>query len=144
MKGANIMIKDHVTGFQHLGLPVTNIEQSLSFYEQLGFTVIMSTTLPADAEPIQVRMMKLGDFVLELYQLTGAEREEIASRTDGHVDHFALDVDDIEATLAAVRAAGLETIEDAPVFLPFWEQGIRYFIVRGPDGERVEFCERIK
>ncbi len=40
------MIKEHVTGFQHLGLPVTKIEQSVSFYERLGFSVIMSTTLP--------------------------------------------------------------------------------------------------
>ncbi len=138
------MIKEHVTGFQHLGLPVTNIEQSFAFYERLGFSVIMSTTLPADEEPVQVRMMQLGDFVLELYQLAGAERAEIAARADGHVDHFALDVDDIEATFEAVRAARLETVEDAPVYLPFWEQGIRYFVVRGPDGERVEFCERIK
>ncbi len=138
------MIKEHVTGFQHLGLPVTNMEQSLAFYERLGFKVIMSTTLPAAAEPVQVRMLALGDFVLELYQLAGAERAEIAARADGHVDHFALDVDQIEPAFAAVHAAGLETVEDAPVFLPFWEKGIRYFVVRGPDGERVEFCERIK
>ncbi len=46
------MIKEHVTGFQHLGLPVTKIEQSVSFYERLGFSVIMSTTLPTDTEPI--------------------------------------------------------------------------------------------
>ncbi len=138
------MIKEHVTGFQHLGLPVTNIEQSLAFYERLGFDVIMSTTLPADDEPVQVRMMALGDFVLELYQLAGAERAEIAARADGHVDHLALDVDSIDSTFAAVHTAGLETVEDAPVFLPFWEHGICYFVVRGPDGERVEFCERIK
>jgi hypothetical protein len=30
-----------------------------------------------------------------------------------------------------------------PVYLPFWEKGIKYFNVLGPDGERVEFAERL-
>jgi lactoylglutathione lyase len=82
--------------------------------------------------------------VLELYQLVGAELAEIATRRDGHIDHLALDVQSIETAFEKARAGGLDIIEDAPVFLPFWEKGIRYFNVRGPDGEKVEFCERIK
>jgi lactoylglutathione lyase len=89
-------------------------------------------------------MMALGSFILEMYQLVGDELAEIALRADGHIDHFALDVQNIETTFAAARLAGLDIIEDEPVFLPFWEKGIRYFKVCGPDGEKVEFCERIK
>lgn len=134
----------NVTGFQHLGLPVTDLERSRSFYARLGFTEVMATTLPADGAEIQVCMMALGSFVLELYQLVGDELAEIAARRDGHIDHLALDVRNIESAFEEARAAGLDVIEDAPVFLPFWEKGIRYFMVRGPDGEKVEFCERIK
>ena len=137
-------IKDNVTGFQHLGLPVTNLEKSKRFYAQLGFTEVMATTLPAEGAEILVCMMTLGSFMLELYQLDGHELAEIADRFDGHIDHLALDVNNIEATFEAVRAAGLDSIEGAPAYLPFWEKGIRYFVVRGPDGEKVEFCERIK
>ncbi|MBL8133032.1 MAG: VOC family protein, partial [Anaerolineae bacterium] len=81
---------------------------------------------------------------LELYQLPGTEGAEAAARSDGHIDHVALDVTDIDAAFAAARSMRLDLLQDAPVFLPFWEKGIRYFIVRGPDGERVEFCERLK
>ena len=38
-----------------------------------------------------------------------------------------------------ITEAGLDIIEEAPVFLDFWEKGCRYFAVRGPDGEKLEF-----
>ena len=25
--------------------------------------------------------------------------------------------------------------------LPFWEKGIKFFIIEGPNRERIEFCE---
>ena len=28
--------------------------------------------------------------------------------------------------------------------LPFWEKGIRYFNIKGPNEEVVEFCEIVK
>jgi lactoylglutathione lyase len=56
----------------------------------------------------------------------------------------ALDVLDVYRAFDEVRAMGLETLEDVPVFLPFWDKGVRYFNVRGPDGERVEFNERLR
>ncbi len=88
-------------------------------------------------------MMELGGLVLELYQLAGTQRAEIAARGDGHIDHVALDVADIKQAWDDVRAAGLEPLVDAPVFLPFWENGVKYFNVRGPDGEKVEFNQRL-
>ena len=26
--------------------------------------------------------------------------------------------------------------------LPFWEKGVAFFIIEGPNKERIEFCER--
>lgn len=138
-----MQIKDTLTGLQHLGVPVTNLERSREFYLRLGFTEALRTDLKTDQGAIEVSFLSLGGFVLELYQLVGAELEEIAGRGDGHIDHFALDVQDIEAAFAAVRAAGLTPLQETPVYLPFWERGIRYFVVRGPDGEKVEFCQRL-
>ena len=104
----------------------------------------MTAELPHENGAIQVMMMALNDFVLELYQLPGEALEEVRARRDGPIDHFALNVMDIDRAFAEVQAAGLEPLEDAPVFLPFWEKGVRYFNVRGPDGEKVEFNERIR
>ncbi|HEX2695842.1 MAG TPA: VOC family protein, partial [Acidobacteriota bacterium] len=59
-------------------------------------------------------------------------------------DHIALNVLDIGKAFDELKAAGLTIIEKEPVYLPFWEKGIKYFNVLGPDGERVEFAERLR
>jgi catechol 2,3-dioxygenase-like lactoylglutathione lyase family enzyme len=138
------MPEDNILGFQHLGLPVTDINRSEAFYSRLGFKTAMKTELPSDGDAVKVVMMELKGFVLELYQLTGNELAEIRTRADGHIDHFALNVQDIDRAFADVRASGLTALEDAPVFLPFWDKGVKYFSVRGPDGEKVEFNQIIK
>jgi catechol 2,3-dioxygenase-like lactoylglutathione lyase family enzyme len=135
-----MLLKGNLRGLQHIGLPVTNLERSKDFYAQLGFVEVMRTDLSGITEVIQVAMMQHEQLTIELYQLEPEERQEIGMRTDGHIDHIALDVRDIEQALLEIRAAALEILEDnAPVFLPFWEHGVKFFTVRGPDGEKVEF-----
>ncbi|MCB9450498.1 MAG: VOC family protein [Anaerolineaceae bacterium] len=133
------MLADNITGLQHLGLPVTNIDQSKAFYKRLGFSETMVRELPQGDDVVRVVMLELNGFVLELYQLIGDDLAEIRKRQHGHIDHFALNVRDIQATWVAVQAAGLKILEDAPVFLPFWENGVHYFNILGPDGEKIEF-----
>jgi lactoylglutathione lyase len=135
-----VLLKGNLQGLQHIGIPVTNLERSKAFYAQLGFVEVMRTDLPGRSEPIRVAMMRHEKLTLELYQLEQEERQAIAKRTDGHIDHFALDVLDIEQAYIEICAAGLEVLEDpAPVYLPFWDQGVKYFTIRGPDGEKIEF-----
>ncbi len=138
------MSEDNILGFQHLGLPVSDINRSQAFYSQLGFKAVMKTELPSNGDAVKVVMLELKGLVLELYQLVGPELAEVRGRVDGHIDHFALDVQDIDRAFEDVRASGLTPLEDAPVFLPFWDKGVKYFNVRGPDGEKVEFNQIIK
>jgi len=63
---------------------------------------------------------------------------------DGHIDHIALDVLDINAAFQELQAASMEILEKAPVPLDFWDKGIQYFNIRGPDREKIEFSEKIK
>ena len=135
-----MLLKGNLLGLQHIGIPVTNLERSRVFYAQLGFVEVMHTSLPGKSESVEVAMMRHEELTLELYQLEKEERQAIAKRSDGHIDHLALNVTDIEQALSEIREAGLEILEDnAPVFLPFWDNGVRFFTVRGPDGEKVEF-----
>lgn len=131
------LLEHNVTGLQHVGVPVRNLPESVSFYERLGFERVMSAEVERVDQPrVQVGMMKLGNAVIELYQLSD---EEVSSRADGHVDHVALNVRDIDAAYKEITEAGIQVIEGHPVFLNFWAQGCRYFSVRGPDGEKLEF-----
>ena len=140
-----MLLQGNLQGLQHLGLPVTNLERSKDFYAQLGFTEALRTDIQPQTEVIRVAMMEHENFAIELYELGQEKRQEIAKRTDGHIDHVALNVLDIEKAYAEIRSAGLEILEEnAPVFLPFWEHGVKYFTVRGPDGEKVEFNQILK
>ena len=140
-----MLLQGNLQGLQHLGLPVTNLERSKDFYAQLGFTEALRTNIQPQTEVIRVAMMEHENFTIELYELGQEKRQEIAKRTDGHIDHVALNVLDIEKAYAEIRSAELEILEEnAPVFLPFWEHGVKYFTVRGPDGEKVEFNQILK
>ena len=127
---------DHI---QHVGIPVTNIKISEAFYTNLGFENVMQANFMHHNETGICVMMKQGNIVIELYQMPQKELAAVASRKDGHVDHVAFDVADIDKTFAVLKDAGYHIIEEAPVFLQFWKNGCKYFNLTGPDGERLEF-----
>lgn len=135
---------NNLNGWSHLGIPVTDIEKPREFYQKFGFEEVMYAEIPVDGDVICASMMELKGFIMEFYQLLGADLEEIASRSDGYIDHVALDVADIDKAFEELNENGLEILEDEPVALPFWENGIKYFNIRGPDNEKIEFNQIIK
>lgn len=139
-----VLLSGNLTGPQHLGIPVTDIARSKEFYGRLGFREAMHAEVPEGTGTIKVAMMDLNGFIIEIYQYPPEELPGIRSRTDGHIDHIALNVRDVDKAFQELRAAGLNVVEKEPVFLPFWEKGVRFFNVLGPDGERVEFAERLR
>jgi catechol 2,3-dioxygenase-like lactoylglutathione lyase family enzyme len=139
-----MLLEGNLQGLQHLGFPVTNLERSSRFYTALGFSEAMRVDIPDQNETVKVAMLRKENLTLELYQLTVEQFKEVASRKDGHVDHFALNVLDIDKAYVEIKNAGLEILEEnAPVFLPFWQHGVKFFTVRGPDGEKIEFNQML-
>lgn len=128
-----------INRLQHIGIPVTDLAVSEAFYERLGFQRIMAAAFNHNGEKGQVQMMQLNDIIVELYQLPEKERQEIKTRKNGHIDHIAFDVDDIEHTFQVLKEGDFHILEEQPVFLSFWSNGCKYFNILGPDGERLEF-----
>jgi len=124
---------------QHIGIPVTNLEESELFYQKLGFKNVMASTFIHNGGEGKVAMMKRGEMIMELYEMPATELAEIRNRGNGHIDHIAFDVPDIEEAYQVLSSNGFQVIEPAPVFLAFWKNGCRYFNITGPDGERLEF-----
>jgi catechol 2,3-dioxygenase-like lactoylglutathione lyase family enzyme len=124
---------------QHIGIPVSDLKASETFYKRLGFENVMSSGFDYNGGKGTVAMMQRGKMVIEIYQMPESELPEIRKRTHGHIDHIAFDVPDIDETFSELKAASFDIIEEAPVFLPFWSSGCRYFNILGPDGERLEF-----
>ncbi|MBC2835773.1 VOC family protein [Paragemmobacter straminiformis] len=85
-------------------------------------------------------VMALGSQRIALVQGQGA----IAH---GGIDHLALAVTDLPATLAALQARGAALEETTPHgaghISEFWEAGITYVFLRGPEGARIELCQRL-
>lgn len=129
---------------QHIGIPVTDIKVSEAFYERLGFKNVMATTFTYNGDTGNVVMMQQHEMIIELYQMPEAELKEIRERKNGHIDHIAFDVDDIDTAFVTLKENGFIILEDKPVFLSFWKKGCKYFNITGPDGERLEFNEILK
>ena len=130
-------LSENVTGFQHLGLPVSDIEKSITFYTKLGFEVQSRWELKENGGTTRVAFIEQKGLCLELYQPAGGF--ESGRGETGPVDHFALNVSDVDAAFGEVEALGLATLSEEPIYLPLQNNGIRYFVVPGPDGEKMEF-----
>lgn len=123
------MIANRINGIQHIGLPTNDMKKTIEFYEALGFEIATRH----DNEGVDVVFLTLGNICVETY-----ENGE-AKGCHGAIDHIALDVDDIEKTWKEVIAAGFTPVESEIQALPFWANGVRFFNILGPNGEKVEF-----
>lgn len=121
------------TGIQHIGIPTNDMEATISFYESLGFRSIYRTVNRAVDEDVCFLLLK--NLCVEAYQ------NGRAALRAGAVDHIAIDVTNIDAAYQAAHQLGCTFFEDSISFLPFWENGIRYFTLLGPNQEKIEFCQ---
>ena len=130
---------DFIHKIQHIGIPAHDLEISIPFYERLGFENVMESPFEFDGGYGTCVMMKNHEVIVELYQLPEKQLAEIKQRKNGHVDHFAIDVSDVDLAFDTLKKAGFEMLESTPTFLPFWKNGTRFFNVKGPSGETIEF-----
>jgi lactoylglutathione lyase len=128
-------LSDTIRGFQHLGLPVRDIEESIAFYSGLGFSVFSRHEFNENGGTTQVAFLDMNGFRLELYQPANGVAGD---RPNGIIDHIALDVQDINTAYEEISRAGFTIVEGINE-LPLHAKGIKYFMILGPDNERVEF-----
>jgi len=121
--------KENVTGIQHLGLPTAKFAETVEFYNGLGFDTIWTNG--------KVAFLELGTLVIETYEV------EEAAMKSGAIEHVSLNVKDIEAAWKDAQACGYETDDTEINFLPFFEKGVRFFTIYGPNRERVEFNQML-
>ena len=129
-------MKNPICGLAHIGLRSADIERATRFYHSLGFTPHQSLALEDPQGCIQVCFLTLRELTLELYQLPwqGQPRQPASFG----IDHVALRVSDLAAAQRWVTELGYPLTE-GPTVQPSGRNGVRYFMIDGPDGERVEF-----
>ena len=126
-------LKEQLNGIQHIGIPTNDIEKTIDFYQALGFEIAFRTVNEEADE--KVAFLKLNTLVVETYENKAAKMEA------GAIDHMAIDVKDIEETYKEVCAMDLNTTNDEIHFLPFWDNGVKFFTIKGPNEEKVEFSQ---
>lgn len=124
-----------ITGLQHVGIPTDDLNKTVVFYKSLGFEVALETVNEVARE--QVAFLQLGNLMIEAYE------NRCAVGKPGAIDHIAMDTTDIQAAFICAKAAGLKVLDTEIQRLPFWEQGVWFFTVEGPNAEKIEFCQRL-
>lgn len=126
-------IKNFTTGVQHIGIPTNDIEKTINFYLTLGFSIALRTQ-NGDEE---VAFLQLHNLIIETYQ------NRQATMSYGAIDHIAIDVKNIDELFNVVQQAQLKMLDTEVHGLPFWEHGVKFFTIEGPNREKIEFCERL-
>lgn len=126
------MLTNYVTGYDHIGVPTNDMDATTKFYEAIGFKMVHEK----ENNGI-VRFFQHGDIIIETYEKHGE-----ATGKRGAIDHIALRVTDVEACAKEVAEQGFKIVE-GPNTLPFWENGIRYVCIEGPNTEIVEFLQKL-
>lgn len=117
----------------HIGIVVKNVDKSLAFYTSvLGCTRAESY----QDERIRLEFIKSGQQTIELIQYT---EDAAGSRGPGIVDHVAFLVKDMDDAIARLRQNQVPLLFDQPKIMS--DKKIMFFT--GPDGERLEFVQKL-
>ena len=99
---------------RHLGIAVDSIEQRLPVWESFGLK--LNHTEKVESEGVTTAHLKIGDYEIELLEPMGKDTPvgKFIDKKGPGIHHLALEVNDIEETLAKAKKNGLEPIGEAP------------------------------
>jgi lactoylglutathione lyase len=127
-----------ITGLEHIGIRVHDLERSAQFYQLLGFT---KTAGPIGPEPVAILDHPSGIEINLILNAPNAAAPNVlmdGSDKPPGITHIALACPDLAAAQRVLAAAGV-AISGGPVqFAP----GRRGIFVRDPDRNVIELHER--
>lgn len=119
------------SGIQHVGIPTADIQNTIDFYESLGFKNIGRF----DVDGRDFAFLQLGNLVIEAIPNPNPTMQA------GAIDHICLDVKNIQELFNQLRDAGYTMLNDDLVDFKVWKNGTKLFFIEGPNKEKIEFCE---
>ena len=124
-----------ITGIGHVALNVHDLERSLGFYrDKLGFREMLRIDKPEGGLWL-VYLRITDDQFIEIFP--GAEAERAPGWNDNAITHVCLTVDDLDAVVEGVTAAGIPLLIDKKTAI----DGNRQAWIEDPDGNRIEFMQ---
>ena len=99
----------------HLGIATKGIDEALKFWENaLGLESVHTETV--EDQKVRVAMLPIGDTRIELLEATSDDSPiaKFIEKRGGGIHHIAVEVEDIEASLAKLKAEGARLIDEQP------------------------------
>jgi methylmalonyl-CoA/ethylmalonyl-CoA epimerase len=126
----------------HVGVAVSDLDRAIALYEgTFGMPLVHRETVAEQG--VEAVLLDVGDGHVELLSPLGPDTavgKFIAKRGDG-LHHVAYRVDDIDATLAALKDAGLELI-DAQARIGIRQSRVAFLHPRSTGGVLTELVEQ--
>lgn len=126
----------------HLGIAVKDLAQAIKFYQDVLGLELKGTEV-VEEQMVTVAMLKIGESKIELLEPTCDESpiaKTLEKRGEG-IAHVAFQVDNIEETLAQLKAGGARLIDEIP---RIGAGGVKVAFVhpKSTYGVLVELCEK--
>ena len=125
----------------HIGIVVEDIEAALAVYEAaLGLPLENIVEVPE--QQVRVAFLALGESNIELVQPTADDTgtARFLTRRGEGIHHICIEVEDIRATLARLKAHGVQLIDEEP--RPGVHGKVAFIHPRGAHGVLIELLER--
>ncbi len=99
----------------HLGIATKGIDEALKFWgDALGLENVHTETV--EDQKVRVAMLPIGDTRIELLEATSDDSPiaKFIEKRGGGIHHIAVEVENIEASLAKLKAEGMRLIDETP------------------------------
>jgi len=125
----------------HVGVAVEDIDAALALYEQ-SFEMELAHRETVESQGVEAVLLDVGDGHVELLRPLGPETAvgKFLARKGPGLHHVAYAVEDIDATLAKLSAAGLELI-DSEARTGIRESRVAFLHPRSTGGVLTEIVE---
>lgn len=128
-------------GLAHIAVFTADMEGTLAFYERLGADCYAQDRVQKPTGENKLAMLHLAGFDLEIIE---PHDGTVLTEAAGPIPHIALEVADLDAAIAELRALGIDTFKTAqPVELPKLFGGLRNIFFVGPNGEQLELLQHL-
>lgn len=100
---------------EHIAIAVADIEEAIRHYSQIWGAEVEHRERVED-QGVDEAMLPVGDTYLQLLGATGPDTTvgRFLDRKGPGLHHIAYEVDDLEATLARLKAEGVRLIDEVP------------------------------
>lgn len=132
----NKSLAGYFDDLQHIGMPTDDLKKTVTFWEKLGFKKLGE--FDTDDQGNEVVFMQYAHLTLEIWTGDGAVHKT------GAINHISLNTSDADAAFKAAKAEGFNVKDSEVQHLDFWDKGIKFFNIEGPNSETIEFCEIVK